>query len=389
MTNKRDYYDVLGVGKGASDDEIKKAYRKLARKYHPDVCTDKDANEKFAEVSEAYDVLSNKEKRERYDQFGFDGPRMNGGTSGGFDPFEMFRKHFMFDDDEVEGGFSGFPFGTFGGGRRKSHEPNFDQPEKGPDLQMNMTLTFKESLFGCVKEIDLPLGDQCPECEGRGIEKGSKPSACRHCNGTGQIVKTQRNGFMMSQMISPCPECGGTGISAKPCKKCNGQKRIPAKKHVSVKIPAGMDNGQRLRIRGKGECGLKGGADGDMYVNLNIQRSRLFAREGLNLRMKLPLDAITATLGGKIEVLTPYGKEIVEVDQGQLPRSIKIVKGCGVRTAAGQKGDLIVEFEIVPLGSLDQNQKNLLQQLKGTIGHLNVAGTAQYDSAMAEYMHSK
>lgn len=388
MANKRDYYEVLGVNKGASDDEIKKAYRKLARKYHPDVCKDKDANEKFAEVSEAYDVLSNKEKRERYDQFGFDGPQMGGSASGGFDPFEMFRQHFGFGDDD-EGSFSGFPFGAFGNRRRKSREPDFDQPEEGSDLQMNMTLTFKESLFGCIKEIDLPLSDPCPECSGRGVEKGSKPSICQHCNGTGQVVKTQRNGFMMSQIISPCPECGGIGISAKPCKKCHGQKRIPAKKHVSVKVPAGMDSGQRLRIRGKGECGLKGGANGDMYVNLNVQRSRLFAREGLNLRMKLPLDAITATLGGKIEVLTPYGKEIVEVNPSQLPKSTKIVKGCGVRTAAGQKGDLIVEFEVVPLGSLDQSQKDLLQQLKGTIRHSNVAGTMQYDSAMAEYVNSK
>ena len=237
MANKRDYYEVLGVSKNATDDELKKAYRKLAIKFHPDRCKDPDAKDKFQAISEAYEVLSDKSKRAQYDQFGFNGPSMGGGFhSSGFNPFDLFRAHFggnPFEDDD--GGFSPFGFGGFG--NRSRREPDFDSPENGSDLQMGMQLTFKEALFGCVKEIDLTLNEPCSECGGRGVEKGSTPEKCPHCNGTGQIVHTQRNGFMMSQTISPCPHCHGQGMSAKLCKKCHGQKRLDAKKHISVRIP--------------------------------------------------------------------------------------------------------------------------------------------------------
>ena len=247
MANKRDYYEVLGVNKNASDDEIKHAYRKLAVQYHPDRCKDADAKDKFQEISEAYSILSDKDKRAQYDQFGFDGPQMHGagGFPHGFDPFDLFRAHFgggnSFDDDNE--GFNPFGFGRMR--RNRQNTPDYDSPEDGSDLQMKLDLTFKESLSGCIKDIDVTLNEQCPECGGRGIENGSTPEKCTHCNGTGQIVHTQRNGFMMSQTISPCPYCHGQGISAKPCKKCHGEKRIAAKKHMSVKVPAGIDAGQR------------------------------------------------------------------------------------------------------------------------------------------------
>ena len=201
MANKKDYYEVLGVAKNASDDEIKKAYRKLARKYHPDVCKEPNAKEKFSEISEAYSVLSDKDKRSQYDQFGFDGPQMNGGGFGGFDPFEMFKRHFngnpFGNDEDDEEGFN--PFGFHFSGRSRKKAPDFDSPENGSDLQMRLDLTFKESLFGCIKEIDLTLDEPCPECNGRGIENGSTPEKCSYCNGKGHIVQTQRNGFMMNK----------------------------------------------------------------------------------------------------------------------------------------------------------------------------------------------
>lgn len=387
MADKRDYYEVLGLSKNASESEIKSAYRKLARKYHPDVCKEPDANQKFVEISEAYEVLSNKDKRAQYDQFGFSGPQM-GGPGAGFDPFEMFRRHFHGFGDDDDDSFGGFPFGF--GGHRRSHrkEPDFDSPEDGSDLQMSMSLTFKESLFGCIKEIDLQLNDPCPECGGRGVEKGSTPSTCPHCNGTGQIVHTQRNGFMMSQTISPCPHCNGQGVSMTLCKKCHGQKRIPVNKHVSVKVPAGMGSGQRLRVKGKGECGVKGGKDGDMYINVVVQRSNLFARNGLNLHITRPIDPIVATLGGEVEVQTPYGTKKVEVKAGQTSKSCTYIPEYGIRAANGQKGNLVVEFEVMPLEKLDSSQKDLLKKIQATLKPSNIINQSQYQDNVNEFIKS-
>ena len=366
MSDKRDYYEVLGVSKNATDDELKKAYRKLAVKYHPDRCKDADAKDKFQEISEAYEVLSNKDKRAQYDQFGFSGPNMEHGfASSGFNPFDFFKAHFggnPFGDDDDDEGFSPFGF-RFGRSHVRSREPDFDSPEDGSDLQMNMNLTFKESLFGCIKDIDLTLNDECPECKGRGIEKGSKPEKCTYCNGTGQIVHTQRNGFMMSQTISLCPHCNGNGVSAKVCKKCNGQKRIPSKKHISVKVPMGIGTGQRLRVKDKGECGIKGGKNGDMYININVARSPLFTRQGNDLKMQLPINAAIATLGGKVDVQTPWGKTSLDVSPCTTNGSIKVVKGHGVRTPA-TNGDLIVELIVEPFANLSNDQKESLEKLK-------------------------
>lgn len=379
MANKRDYYEVLGVSKNATDDELKKAYRKLAVKYHPDRCKDADAKDKFQEISEAYEVLSNKDKRAQYDQFGFDGPSMGGGfSSSGFNPFDLFRAHFgsnPFGNDDDDD-FNPFGFGGFGH-RSRSKEPDFDSPEDGSDLQMGMQLTFKEALFGCVKEIDLTLNEPCSECGGRGVEKGSTPTKCSHCNGTGQIVHTQRNGFMMSQTISVCPYCHGQGISAKPCKKCHGQKRLDAKKHISVRIPQGIDNGQRLRVRGKGECGLKGGHDGDMYINVAISPNKLYARNGLDLKTTVPIDAITATFGGKVDIQTPWEKVNIDVSSGTVSGSTKILYNQGIRTPT-TKGNLIIEFKVMPFENLDAKQKKILEDLKKTLSSKNTYGLDDY-----------
>lgn len=387
MASKRDYYEVLGVSKNATDDELKKAYRKLAIKFHPDRCKDPDAKDKFQEISEAYEVLSDKSKRAQYDQFGFTGPSMGEGFhSSGFNPFDLFRAHFggnPFEDDD--GGFSPFGFGGFG--NRSRREPNFDSPENGSDLQMGMQLTFKESLFGCIKEIDLTLNEPCSECGGRGVEKGSTPEKCPHCNGTGQIVHTQRNGFMMSQTISPCPHCHGQGMSAKLCKKCHGQKRLDAKKHISVRIPQGIDNGQRLRVRGKGECGLKGGQDGDMYINVAISPSKLYTRNGLDLKTTLPIDALTATFGGKVDIQTPWEKTTIDVPSKTTSGSTKTLHNQGVRTSTA-KGNLIVEFKVMPFDNLDSKQQKMLEDLRKHMSVKNTHGLDDYQSKVNDFLNN-
>lgn len=387
MANKRDYYEVLGVSKNATDDELKKAYRKLAIKFHPDRCKDPDAKDKFQEISEAYETLSDKSKRAQYDQFGFNGQSMGGGfSSSGFNPFDLFRAHFgdnPFGNDDDDG-FNPFGFGSFGR-RSRSKEPDFDSPEDGSDLQMGMQLTFKESLFGCIKEIDLTLNEPCSECGGRGVEKGSTPEKCPHCNGTGQIVHTQRNGFMMSQTISPCPHCHGQGMSAKLCKKCHGQKRLDAKKHISVRIPQGIDNGQRLRVRGKGECGLKGGQDGDMYINVAISPSRLYVRNGLDLKTTLPIDALTATFGGKVEIQTPWEKTTIDVPSKTTSGSTKTLHNQGVRTSTA-KGNLIVEFKVMPFDNLDSKQQKMLEELRKHVSAKNTYGLDDYKSKVNDFL---
>lgn len=380
MSAKRDYYEVLGVSKNATEDELKRAYRKLALRYHPDRCKEPDANTKFAEISEAYEVLSDKDKRAKYDQFGFDGLNSGGFSSGGFDPFEMFKAHFGGMGGPFSNMFEDFGFGPFGGmHKQRSAESDFDSPENGDDLQMNMLLTFRESMDGCIKDVELELDEECPECKGRGIESGSTPEKCSHCNGTGHIVKTQRNGFMVMQNVSECPYCHGHGVLAKPCKRCNGAKRIKSKKKLSIRIPPGIASGQRLRVSGKGECGIKGGKDGDMYVNVHVEQSKLFSRDGtsLNLVTCVPVDVITATLGGKIDVRTPWETLQVTVPMGTTDGSSKILRGAGVHSKHSN-GDLKVIFKLEPLENLDNKQKDMLDAVRKTLKTSNIHNLQKY-----------
>ena len=384
MANKRDYYEVLGVNKTASQDELKKAYRKLSMQYHPDRQAGKsDADkkiteDKFKEVSEAYNILSDKDKRAQYDQFGFDGPQMSSGGFGGFDPFEMFRRHFGEDNDFEFGGFG------FGGGsrRQKSNQPpDFNYPENGDDLQMTMKLSFVESIYGCVKDIDLTLTDPCPSCHGKGIENGSTPTTCSACNGTGHHVSIQRNGFMVSQTITTCPSCNGSGVSAKPCTKCHGSKRIQVKKNISVKVPPGIDSGMRLRVKGKGECGLKGGNNGDMYIQIIVDKNKLFERNGLDLKTIVPIDAITATIGGKIEVQTPWKKVKIDVPSKTSSGNIHVIKSQGIK-AGNTVGDFIVEFNVVPFINLNPTQTKLIDDLKKSLNNTNIKGLNEYSNGV-------
>ena len=375
-SNKKDYYEILGVKKDATDDELKHAYRKLALKYHPDRCKDSDAKDRFSEINEAYEVLSNKDKRAAYDQFGFDG--LNGAqgfSSAGFNPFDVFRAHFggnsSFTADEMFNTFGGGPFGfnPFGNAHQdRDVEKDLNAPEDGADLQMQMSLSFEESLYGCTKDIEITLDCECPDCHGKGIEKDSKLEKCTHCNGTGHITHIQRNGFMTVQNISECPHCHGWGMAAKICPKCNGQKRIPFKKKISVKIPQGIANGQHLRVQGRGECGIKGGKDGDMYIRINVLPDKMFKRDGnsLDLTVKVPIDAITASLGGKINVRTPWETLEVDVPIETTNGTRSVLKGSGVHSKQGN-GNLNVVFELVPFKNLTNAQKQLLNEFKKTL----------------------
>ena len=375
---KEDYYKTLGVEKTATQEELAKAYKKKAFLYHPDRQFDKseaekkEAEEKFKEVNEAYEVLSDKNKRASYDQFGFDSPQGFGGGPGpGFDPFSFFKNHFggfgsMFNEEN-----DGEPFG-----RPSRTEPNFDAPEDGRDIEINVKIPFKEMLHDSTREFDFQGDEPCNECGGKGIKPGTKPITCLKCGGSGRIIQTTRNGFMMSQTISPCPECNGRGVNVEVCPKCLGAKRVAKKKHVKVKIPAGIISGQRLRIKDQGECGIKGGHNGDMYMRVFVEELQNVIREGDNLKITLPLDPLIATLGGVVEVQTPWKLEKMKIPAGTTSGKIFRLNGQGVKSQRGI-GDFLVCVEIEPLQNLSEEQKKKLEEIESQLKWTNIAKAAE------------
>lgn len=381
MASKRDYYEVLGVSKSATPEELKHAFRKLSLSYHPDrqvgksETEKKEAEEKFKEVNEAYSVLSDKDKRAQYDKFGFDGPQgFSAGPGAGFDPFSFFKSHF--------GGMGGF--GSMFGGMgeeddeqfsfRNHHapEPDFDSPEDGRDIEVNVKVPFKDMLHDTIREFDLQGDEQCPVCGGRGIKPGSKPTTCLRCSGSGRIVHTQRNGFMMSQTISACPDCHGQGVQAEVCQHCSGTGRVNKKKHVKIKIPAGISTGQRLRIKDQGECGIKGGKSGDAYIRVFVDDAPGVERDGNNLKIVLPLDPLVATLGGVADVQTPWKVEKIKIPAGTTSGKVFRLIGQGIKTQHGV-GDLLVKIDIEPLKGLSDEQKKKLEEVKAQMKLANTA----------------
>ena len=285
MADKRDYYEVLGVNKGATDDEIKKAYRKLARKYHPDLNKDNpEAAEKFKEIGEAYEILSDKDKRARYDQFGFAGvdPNYGAGQGGGF------GGGFGFEDVDLGDIFGSFFGGGFGGGGSRTNRAN--APRQGESIRRTVMLNFEEAAFGCEKEIEIDRVEQCTECGGTGAEKGYTPETCSNCHGTGTVKQTQRTPFGAFSSTGPCPNCRGTGkIIKKPCKKCRGTGQERRSRKLSVKIPAGIDDGQSVALRGQGGAGVNGGPAGDVIVTVSIRPHPLFQRDGYDVWCEVPI----------------------------------------------------------------------------------------------------
>ena len=357
--SKRDYYEVLGVSKTATQDELKKAYRKLARKYHPDLNKDnEEAAEKFKECNEAYSVLSDDQKRAQYDQFGhaaFENGGMGGGGgfggAGGFGGFGGSGMEDIFDM------FFGGQGGR-GGSRAKTG------PQRGADLRFDLEITFEEAAFGLEKEINLYRDETCDHCHGEGAEPGSKVESCPECNGTGYVRFTQNT--MFGQMVNerPCSRCKGEGkIISEPCKECRGKGTVKRNKKLKVKIPAGVDNGSRLRVSGEGEAGAKGGPNGDLYVYLYVKPHKFFERDGTTVLCEVPINIVQATLGADIKVPTLDGQVTMKIPEGTQPGKVLRLKGKGIPSLrGGSRGDQLVRIKVVVPTKLSDKQKDALRK---------------------------
>lgn len=352
---KRDYYEVLGVDKNADDAAIKKAYRQLAKKYHPDMNPgDKEAEVKFKEASEAYAVLSDPEKRRQYDQFGhaaFDGGA-GGGGFGGFD----------FNSADM-GDIFGDIFGDLFGGGRSSRRAN-NGPMQGANIRTQIRVTFEEAVFGCDKEIELTLKDECSSCHGTGAKPGTSPVTCPKCGGKGQVVYTQQSLFGMVQNVRPCPDCNGTGkIIKEKCPDCYGTGYISSKKKIAVTVPAGIDNGQSIRIRGKGEPGVNGGPRGDLLVEVLVARHPIFQRQDTNIYSTAPISFVTAALGGTVRIKTVDGEVEYDVKAGTQTDTRVRLKGKGVPSLRNKnvRGDHFVTLVVQVPTDLSKEAKEALR----------------------------
>lgn len=346
MAQKRDYYEVLGVEKAAGESDIKSAYRKLAKQYHPDLNPgDSEAEAKFKEATEAYEVLSDADKRARYDQFGTADPQQQGfggGFSGG--GFE----------DIFENIFGG---GMFGGGRRANG------PERGRDLRVDLDLTFEEAAFGVQKEINLTREEACEECSGSGAAKGTTAETCATCHGTGQVRTTQNTVFGSFSSSQQCSTCGGTGkIVKSPCKKCGGNGRVRRSRRIKLNVPAGIDTGQAITMRGEGEHGKKGGPTGDLYVYFAVKPHRLFKRKGSDLYLELAVSYANVALGAELTVPTLEENIKYKIPEGTQPGTIFRIRGKGIKKLSGSdKGDMFITVGVDVPRKLTSKQKELLR----------------------------
>jgi len=351
MGNKRDYYEVLGVGRSASAEEVKKAYRLLARRYHPDVNKEADAETRFKEINEAYEILSDQQKRAAYDRFGHAGPQAFGGFEGfgGFrDPFEIFEEFF------------GASFGM--GGRSRARRG----PRRGADLRYDLPIEFEEAVFGAEKEIEIPRQQNCPRCRGSGAEPGTSPIRCPDCNGTGE-VRRQTSIFVN---IVTCPRCQGEGeVVTTPCMQCRGRKRVVEGRRLSLKVPAGVDDGTQIRLGNEGEDGINGGPPGNLYVVLRVKPHRFFRRVENNIFLELAINIAQAALGDEIEVPTVDGTmEKLVIPAGMQTGETIRMRGKGVPYLRRDgRGDQIVTFQVLTPLNLNERQRELLLELGKTL----------------------
>ncbi len=350
--NKKDYYEVLGVSKSATQDEIKSAFRKLAKKYHPDVSKEENAADKFKEAQEAYAVLSDEQKRQQYDQFGHSAFSNNG--AGGFD-FSGMDFSDIFSD--IFG--SGFGF-NFGGGRGSSN-----RAKKGRDIAMQMELTFDEAINGVKKTIKVDVSENCSECSGKG---GHGETTCSTCHGSGQVTAEQRTLFGSFMTRTTCSTCNGKGVTySDTCKKCRGSGKVKKNKEIEIKIPAGIDSGNQLRIAGKGEAGSNGGPNGDIYIEFYVQKHPLFIRDDNDIYIELPITIAEAVLGCKKDVPTLNGKVKLTIPSGTMTNDKHRLKGKGVQDVDGYgKGDMYVIIKVITPTKLTKEQKKLFEQLSKT-----------------------
>jgi molecular chaperone DnaJ len=352
--SKRDYYEILGVSRTATEQEIKSAYRKLALKYHPDRNPgDKEAEDRFKESAEAYSVLADTDKRHMYDRFGHAG--LGGAATGGFDPtvFTGF--------EDILGGLGDiFGFGdVFGGGRRRGG------PQRGADLRYDLEISFEEAARGTETAIQIPRQERCEPCAGTGAAPGSKPTTCPQCHGRGQL-RYQQGFFTVART---CGQCRGSGsVINKPCPTCRGAGRVEKERKLTVKIPAGIATGQRLRISGEGEAGLAGGPTGDLYVVIHVQEHAFFHRDGSDLYCEIPLNYPTLALGGEITIPTLDGEETFKIPDGTQTGTSFRVRGRGMPDVTGAgRGDLIVTVKVITPKKLTKEQKKLLEQLQASL----------------------
>ena len=365
MADKKDYYEVLGVNKNSTDDEIKKAYRKLARKYHPDLNRDdpKAAEEKMKEINEAYDVLKDKDKRAQYDQFGHaafsgGGYGQSGGTYTGNINMEDIFNH-------MGGGFGfGDIFGDFfGGGSSRARKKG---PQRGADLRYDLRITFEEAAFGKKMTIKVPRMETCEECGGTGAKKGTKPDECPDCHGTGLRQTTTRTPFGVIANTRPCERCHGTGqIVKNPCGHCHGEGKIKVTRDIEITVPKGVDEGQRLRIQNGGQAGERGGSPGDLYVYINIKPHKIFSREGTNVFCEIPISFVQAALGAKIEAPTIDGKVDLTIPEGTQSGAVMRIRGKGIPHLHGnERGDEFVKIKVLTPKNLNNRQKKLLREFE-------------------------
>ena len=371
MAEKRDYYEVLGIGKNATDAEIKSAYRKLAKKYHPDLNPgNKEAEEKFKEVNEANDVLSDPQKRQRYDQFGFAGvdpnyAAANGGGAGGFGGgFGGVDLGDIFGD--IFGGGFGGGFSGFGGG---SSTRTANAPRKGHDIQASVILTFEEAAHGCSKKITINRQDTCPDCGGTGAAKGTSPETCPDCGGRGYVVTQQRTPFGVMQSQQPCSHCGGRGtIIRNPCKTCRGTGKTAARKSLEINIPAGIDDDQNIALRGQGDAGSNGGPAGDVIVHVTVKADPMFERDGYDVTIHVPITFSQAVLGDDVEVPTVDGRIVQHIPEGTQSGTKFRLRGQGIQYLNGRgRGNQYVIVEVEIPKKLNRAQRDALKAFEDTL----------------------
>mgnify|MGYP000929332822 CR=1 FL=1 len=385
MAQERDYYEILGVGKTATPEELKKAYRKLAVQYHPDRNPgNKEAEDKFKELAKAYEVLSDPEKRKRYDQFGPDafssaaGGYGGGGGGGGFSAEDIFSQVFG------GGGGGGSIFEEFfGGGRRRS--PN--AARHGSDLRYDLQIDFIDAVFGVDKEISIAKMSTCDACNGSGAESNSSKTTCSSCHGSGQVVM-QQGFFSVSQ---ECPRCHGTGqIIQKPCKKCNAAGQVQERKNLKVHIPPGVDTGSRLRVSGEGEGGVRGGSPGDLYVVIHVREHDLFKRHGDDIQCDLPIPLAVAVLGGTVDVPTVTGKAKMKIKEGTQNNSILRLQGKGMPSLrGGRRGDMYVKIVTEVPTSLSAEQRKALEQFNSLLQDKNNPVQSEFKRKAAPFLHGE
>jgi len=366
MMAKRDYYEVLGVARGSDAADVKTSYRRLARQYHPDINKSPDAEERFKEINEAYEILSNDQKRAAYDRFGHAG--VQGSAAGGF------------------GGFGGFGdifeefFGSMSGARRGRPRG----PARGDDLRVDLSVSFDEAVFGTEKEIEIPRTETCQNCRGSGAEPGTSPVVCKQCRGTGEVRRVQQSFLGSFVNIGTCAGCGGSGetISTR-CSVCQGQKRVQTTRKLKVKIPAGVDNDTRIRLTGEGDAGARGGPPGNLYVFVRVEDHRFFKRRGQDIILDLVINVAQAALGDEVTIPTINGEEKLRIAPGTQPGHIARLRGRGVPyLRRGGRGDQIVIIQVAVPEKLTAEQKQAFQQLNQTLGKetiLEMKGKGLFD----------